>query len=291
MANQLDRNWIFLGDSLTEGVGSVRATYVTELAQMLRADNPAQAVHDMRLRRVDPQTFNPYIKSNLAGFFDEDPKRVEPALWIWNLAAEGRTIEDDLSWLPVLRNLQPERIVIYRGSLESIIRPAAVRDGSWPRWIPSGWRGFVAMDPQCYFSTTWYRRVKQSALDALKQRARYRLLAERPGRPYMDRDVLLRHYASLLDGLKTLGTSVHVLGLIPPDESCFPGSPSYFSALNEQLRALAALAGAEFIDWAADINVLHHQSPWRYRDGFHPNMIGARLLARVLRDRIAEASR
>ena len=29
-------NWVFLGDSLTEGVGSLRATYVTELVNRLR---------------------------------------------------------------------------------------------------------------------------------------------------------------------------------------------------------------------------------------------------------------
>jgi len=284
----MNSNWVFLGDSLTEGVGSSRATYVTELVKLMRSANGSRAVHDMRLRRVDPGTFNRFIKTNLAGFVSEDPNRAEPALWIWNLAAEGRTIEDDLSWLPLLRNLQPERVLIYRGSLESIIRPAAVRDGTWPAWIPVGWRGFVGMDPQCYFSTTWYRRAKQATIDALKQRARHRLLAERPGRPFMDRDVLLRHYADLLAGLATLRTSVHVLGLIPPDEARFPGTPAYYAALNEQLRALAASSAVDFIDWAQDVRARQGQEAWRYRDGFHPNITGVRLLASVLHDRLSE---
>ena len=287
MAAPLTKNWVFLGDSLTEGLGSSRATYVTELAKLLRAENRARAVHDMRLRRVDPQTFNPFIKANLAGFCEEDPNRVEPALWIWNLAAEGQTIGDDLSWLPLLRNLQPERVVIYRGSLESIIRPAAVRDGSWPAWVPRSWRGFVAMDPQCYFSTTWYRRAKQVAIDGLKQRVRHRLLAEQDGRPLLDGDTLLRHYADLLAGLATLRTSVHNAG--PDTAQMNTASRERRCTLPRSMRSCGRWpqqqASTSLI--GRRMSRPHERQHWRYRDGFHPNMNGAQLLARVLHARLA----
>lgn len=286
------QNWVFLGDSLTEGIGSSRVTYVGELAARLRASGRGdRAVHHIRLRDVDPRTFNPYIPTNLAGFLDADRVTTADALWIWNLASEGKTIESDVQWLPLLRNLAPQRIFIYRGSLESIIRPAAVRDGQWPAWVPGSWRGFVSMDPRCYFSTKWYRYAKQAGIDTLKQRARLRLLAERPGRPYFDPENILAHYATLLQSLSGLPAAVHVLGLIGPDENCFPGSPAHFSALNERVRALAAAHRAEFIDWAQNVLARRDSAPWRYRDGFHPNLAGAQLLAGVLYDRFSEAPR
>lgn len=283
------RNWVFLGDSLTEGVGSQRANYVSELAALVRERGERRpAVHDIRLREVEPQTFNRFIPTNLAGFYRPDPRAAAEELWLWNLASEGRTIDDDVRWLPWLRNLHPEHIFIYRGSLESIIRPAAVRDGAWPGWVPQSWRGFVAMDPRCYFSTTPLRRLKQTTMDTLKQRARLSLLAARPGRPLFDHDVVIGHLAHLLEQLRSLGARSHVLGLIPPDHDRFPGSAEHFAEVNRRLVAVAHAGGAGFIDWAADVDARRGATPWRYRDGFHPNNAGARLLAGILCDRVPE---
>lgn len=282
------RNWVFLGDSLTEGIGSSRASYVTELARLLRQPSAdSGAVHDIRLREVDPATFNPYLRANLAGYLDLDPQSGGTALWLWNLASEGRTLETDVRWLPLLHNLQPERIFIYRGSLESILRPAAVRDGNWPAWVPASWRGVVAMDPRCYFSSTWWRRAKQVTVDRWKQIARRRLLRERTPRPLVDADTILAQYSFLLTALRPLGARVWVLGLVPPEAACFPGTPEYFRHLNEPLQRLARDSGAEFIDWAPGIEA-SGPGDWRYRDGFHPNLAGARLMADILRARLED---
>jgi len=282
-------NWVFLGDSLTEGIGSSRVTYVTELARRLRERGQGRAVHDIRLREVDPNTFNRFLPVNLAGFLEADARPSGPALWLWNLGSESRTLDTDLRWLPLLQNLAPERVIVYRGSLESIVRPASVRDGQWPVWVPQSWRGFVAMDPRCYFSTTWLRWVKQAGIDALKQRARLHLLSLRPGRPLLDADTVLAHYAALLKGLRTLQTSILVLGLLPPAPATFPGSAEHFSGLNTRLRILAEQEGAEFFDWAAVLETRLAQTDWRYRDGFHPNAAGARMLAEALNERLAGA--
>jgi lysophospholipase L1-like esterase len=284
------RNWVFLGDSLTEGIGSTRATYVHEFVQQLRAQAQRRhAIHEMRLRDVDPLTFNPYIRTNLAGHFEADDVTARDALWVWNLASEGRTIDMDPLWLPFLTNLQPEEIFIYRGSLESIVRPAGVTDGDWPWWVPQGWRGFVAMDPRCYFSTTPIRRIKQTSIDAMKQRVRLRLLASRAGQPLFAADAIVKHYEVLLGRLSTLQSRVHMLGLIAPGEEQFPGSAAHFAALNARLKEVARVASVEFIDWAADINAAAGATSWRYRDGFHPNAEGARVLARILSARVSSS--
>lgn len=284
--NDRSENWVFLGDSLTEGLGSSRVSYVTELAAELREACDERAVYEFRLRKVDPDSFNRFIRCNLAGHLEADPRQTRRALWLWNLACEGRTVDTDLEWLPFLHNLRPEVVIVHRGSLESIVRPAMLRDGSWPGWVPRSWRGYAAMDPRCYFSTTWWRRAKQVAIDALKEKVRLKLLKRRPGVTLMDAETLSTQYRTLLQRLHELDARVIVLGLLPLNGARFLGSLENFERVNARLRELAAEAGAEFFDWASQMPAEGERETLFYRDGFHPNLAGARVLGGILRKRL-----
>jgi len=283
----MGRSWVFLGDSLTEGVGSRRISHVTEFAKQLRlkACPRCANVHEFRLRAIDAAA-NAQIDFNVAGWMNVGRQHDPSDLWLWNLACEGKTIDSDFAWLPLIAALRPECVVIFRGSLESIIRPAVLRDNGWPRWVPASWRGYAAMDPRCYFSTTWWRKAKQTSVDSLKQKVRLKLLAERAGRPLMDADVLVAHLASLLQELRTLGARVLVLGLLPVSEDCFPGSPEHFQSVNAKLRTVAEVEGAEFIDWGAQLAERGPYEDLFYRDSFHPNALGAHALAEILQTRL-----
>jgi len=274
------RNWVFLGDSLTEGVGSKRISHVTELVKQLRASGSAN-VHEFRLRHVE-NGFNRQIDFNVAGLIDVDGDQNHSDLWLWNLGCEGRTIDSDFGWLPLIAALRPELVVIFRGSLESIIRPAMVIDGDWPSWVPQSWRSYAAMDPRCYFSTTWWRKAKQSSIDALKQQARLQLLRHRPGKPLIDIEQFALYQTELLRRLQALGARVLVLGLLPVDETRFPGSSEYFKTVNARLKQVADVEGVEFLDWASSLN----GNELFYRDGFHPNAAGADALAGILHERL-----
>jgi hypothetical protein len=276
-------NWIFLGDSITEGVGSLRATYVSELVNRLRAAPAARTVHDLRLREVEPD-FNRFIRVNLAGFLRNDQRGAAPALWVWNLASEASTIESDRKWLPLIENLRPERVFIHRGSLESVLRPARFHDGRWPWWVPRSWRGLVAMDPRCYFSDTPLRKLKQSFIDSAKQRARHRFLRDGSPQPLLNDADILWHYDALLQTLRALGSDVTMLGLLAPDERTFPGSAAHFLAMNARLRSLAARHGAEFVDWQEEFDA--SGGGRFYRDGLHPNAEGSMRLAEILHARL-----
>ena len=256
---------MFLGDSLTEGVGTKRISHVAELAKQL---------HATEIRSRDKHALKAQVKSNMAG------------LRIWNLACEGKTIESDFEWLPFIGELQPELVVIFRGSLESIIRPAMVSDANWPWWVPQSWRNYSAMDPRCYFSTTWWRKAKQTSVDALKQKARLKLLHARPGRPLIDLDTFAAYQTKLIKQLQDLGTRVIVLGLLPVDDERFPGSTVQFESVNARLRQIAEDEGVEFLDWASQLK----GGAFFYRDGFHPNEAGAIALAKILCDRLAIVS-
>jgi lysophospholipase L1-like esterase len=287
----ISRNWVFLGDSLTEGIGSQRVSHVSELVLCLRAKKTESvdvgAVHHMRLREVDPEGFDRFVKFNVAGFIDRD-EQAEPALWVWNLGCEGRTIEEDFGWVPFVKNLQPECIVIFRGSLESIIRPAMIKDGSWPWWVPTSWRNYSTLDPRCYFSSTWWRKVKQSSLDKIKQVSRRKLLDLRPGKPLMDLESFINNYAELLVQFRPLDTRVLVLGLLPVDDRSFPGSAEYFCSVNAEVKQLAIRFGVEFFDWGTCLKSHEKYQELFYRDGFHPSGKGARILAEILLGRLGE---
>lgn len=277
------RNWIFLGDSLSEGVGSRRISYVSALASSLRKTANTN-VHEFRLRPVDGPAVSRFIDFNVAGLMRAEAQKHPPDLWLWNLACEGRTAESDFGWLPLIETLRPELIVIFRGSLESIVRPAMVRDGDWPWWIPRAWRGYASMDPRCYFSHTWWRRAKQSALDTLKQTLRLKLLSLRPGKPLMDFETLAAHQSQLLQRLQKLDARVVVLGLLPVAQDRFPGSSDYFKTVNAALQEIARTDKVEFLDWGA---LLPANPDLFYRDGFHPNAAGAVVLAEILQTHLA----
>ncbi len=260
---------MFLGDSLTEGVGSKRISHVAELAKQLHA-------HELRVRHIDPL--------NIAGLMNIAQQQ-SADLCLWNFACEGKTIESDFEWLPLIGALRPELVVIFRGSLESIIRPAMVSDAGWPWWVPRSWRNYSAMDPRCYFSTTWWRKAKQTSVDALKQSVRLKLLQARPGKPLIDLDTLASYQTKLIKQLKSLANRVVVLGLLPVDEDRFPGSAKHFKSVNARLQQIAETEGVEFVDWASQLNGV----ALFYRDGFHPNEAGAVALAKILRERLCKA--
>ena len=277
------RNWVFLGDSLTEGVGSKRISHVTELVNQLRDAAHDFNVHEFRLRHVDMPSFNRDIEFNVAGLINREEQSHSSDVWLWNLACEGQVIESDFGWLSLIAALRPELVVIFRGSLESIIRPAMLIDGDWPWWVPPSWRGYAAMDPRCYFSTTWWRKAKQRSVDALKQKVRLKLLNTRPGKPLIDLDQLASQLTDLIKQLRAIGTRVLVLGLLPVNQSRFPSSPEYFKSVNARLEQIATAEGAEFFDWGS---LLPANGNLFYRDSFHPNKAGARVLAQILRERL-----
>jgi hypothetical protein len=228
---------------------------------------------------VDPDRFNRFVRFNTAGLWDNDSKGPRGALWLWNLACEGTTVDADLEWLPWLDNLRPERIFIHRGSLESIVRPGALRSGLWPWWVPLSWRGYAAMDPRCYFSAAPWRRLKQGAVDRLKQRVRVHLLAKDPPAPLMTVTEIHERLSSFLAQISSMAGEVFVIGLLPVGDDTFPGSASQFEAVNYVLARLANEFGAHFLDPSSSRGQRFDNPAFYYSDRFHPNLFGAREIA------------
>jgi hypothetical protein len=270
---------VFLGDSLTEGVGFARMGYVSALARLIAQDARFRYIHEMRARNVDPLHFNRFLKCNVAGFWQTfEALGHQNDLWIWNLASEGTTIDSDALLLPLIRNINPELVIIFRGSLETILRPPQVKHNCWPQWIPRAWRGYASMDPRCYFSASRARAAKQRTIDYLKQKARLRMLRLYGGQPLVAADRLIDVYSALLSELHVVSRRVLMLGLLPVSETTFPGSRAQFLELNSKLHELAMNADVEFLDWGQEF----YDGNLIFRDGFHPNEAGAQRLASLL---------
>lgn len=277
-----DENWVFLGDSLTEGVGSSRISYVNEFARSMRQWADKRPVHVLRLRKVSPDRVSRFVQFNLAGNLESDSQDQGSCRWLWNLACEGRMLDTDREWFPLVQTLRPRTVVVFRGGLESIVRPFPLISGAWPWWVPRNWRSYAAMDPRCYFSSTWWRRGKQVVIDRVKQRLRLRLLRAGAGSPLMDGDELIRRYEENLTRLIRLNTRVVVLGLLPPLPDCFPGSAERFGAINQRLAVLSGSIGVVFFPWDECLPQGQGRAELFYRDGFHPNQNGARVLGSAL---------
>jgi lysophospholipase L1-like esterase len=285
---ELYGNWVFMGDSLTEGVGASRISYVTELTRLIRQQVkegklPAELRANLiRLRPVDAPSHSRFVVFNLAGFVDRDKNDSDSTIWLWNLACEGKMIDSDKQLIGFLETISPSVIVIFRGGLESIIRPTTFFDNNWPWWVPVSWRGYAAMDPRCYFSATWWRKLKQQALDSVKQKVRLQLLTTRGARPMIEADKVINIYQELLGGIKRFKARTIMVGMLPVNETSFPESNIQFQLLNDELRALAEQEEVEFLDWGVEVRRQMVKENLYYRDGFHPNAAGARFLAQEI---------
>ena len=120
----------------------------------------------------------------------------------------------------------------------------------------------------------------------MKQRVRLKLLESRPGVPLIDPDRLAAYQTQLIQRVRHLGSRVLVLGLLPVDQSRFPGSPEHFQLVNARLRQIATAEGADFFDWGSLLPANGTRNDLFYRDSFHPNEAGAAALGKILREHV-----
>lgn len=284
----ISENWFFFGDSLTEGVGSSRISYLSEFVELFRKSEEKKpietrrVVHLVKMRDVDPVTFNRYIKCNIAGNWSRGDFGQGGTVWIWNFACEGTTIKYDQQWLPWIQNIKPEKIFLFRGALENVIRPSAAVVGGWPWWVPASWHGYASMDPRCYFSDTWWRKTKQLFIDAIKQKIRLFFLSKGDNKSLLELPYFADEFRKNLSEFCYLCTDVYVFGMLPIADAKFPGSNARFDKVNSIIFKETNRHNATFLDWGVRLASRQDCFDLFYRDGFHPNKSGAKVLAEHL---------
>lgn len=206
----MTETWLFLGDSLTQGVGSKRISYASQLQSLL-----------------DDRSANTRVV---------------------NLAAEATTVKQDLHLLDEIQAVNPEYIFIMRGALEGIVRPQLQIDGDYPAWFPKSWRRYAGLDPRCYWSDTWWRRWKDQRIDWIKQHLRMHLLRTSPNAQLLDDAVFEASLVVLLSKLCELDAHLYLLGLPSVSETTFPGSSEAFLSRNQLIKQCAQDTGAIYLE-------------------------------------------
>ena len=262
-------NWVFLGDSLTEGIGSSRFGYVSEMAELIDKNTSVKVI----------KLCNPSLQELNAALGQHQTAVNGDQIYFWNLACEGTTIGDDLQWEAVIEQLKPEYLFVMRGALEGIIRPFQSL-GHAPRWLPTSLQHYAALDPRCYFSTTRWRRIKQKAVDWLKQRLRLRWLARGYSGQLLDEEQFAIQARNILPTLSAAAHTKFLLALTPVSGKTFPNSDVAFVRRNKFLESYARESNWQYIDLSPEFDPgdqVHY-----YRDGFHMTRMGARKFARAL---------
>lgn len=291
MSSPGTQNWVFLGDSITEGMGSLRFSYVTEIARLINARAAKNDAVVFRLRWQSADILSRRVMFNCLANC-EVAAEDQPGRWLWNLASEGQMIDSDFAWLPLLANLRPEKIFVMRGGLENILRPESYVAHTQPFWIPSSWRGYASLDPRCYYSNTWWRRAKQQLVDRLKQRIRHRLLKTQPVRSLMDPDVFASKLDRLCSAAAACTSELVLLGLVPVSDETFPGSRSRFAMVDDIIAQTAKKHMGRYIDLKETLEQPSNASVdagFFYQDGFHPTLAGARQIASKILGEIGDA--
>ncbi len=268
--------WIFLGDSLTEGIGAQRVSWVSRLLPLLRGE-VSVPIHALRLRMLNLSNWRDLGHFNLVGNLDFDKDKLGAPLWLVNLAAESTTIGNDVEKSALIAAMRPDHIFILRGPLETIVRPLEAITGRWPAWVPRSWRGLAAMDPRCYYSAAFWRRAKQLLINHVKQRVRFGLL-HYGGRPLLSDEEFLSAYEALLESLVSSRASVTILAIPPVSVQNFPGTMERVASRNRALADLAKRRHVEYLSWPVGLDP--SVDGQFCRDGFHPTEIGASEMAK-----------
>ena len=99
----------------------------------------------------------------------------------------------------------------------------------------------------------------------------------------------LAAYRALVEAVQSAGAAVTVLALPPVSSATFPGTEASVLTRNAALRTLAREAGASFVDFHAAL-VSEGEGAF-FRDGFHPNERGSRILAEELIEHVETGTR
>lgn len=271
---------VFLGDSMTEGVGSRRQSHVTELARLVATQ---QDIEVIRARRAATTSLGEGLW-NWVVHVEPDGILSNPgaAIRFLNLAVEGTTIDYDLELLPHLRAMRPDAIVIFRGVVESIHR---IDPGAWPaRGLPRRWRALGGMDPRCYFSDDPLRGTKQRVEASIKSRLRRLIIQAHSGEPLMRAETFETRMRQLVDGLRPLDVPIVLCPLLPLGGSEFPGSAAEFHRYNEAIDRIARTTPVRLSDWRQAVAGPDGEADpgLFYLDGLHPNARGNERLASCL---------
>lgn len=233
---------VVLGDSTAHGLGVAGHAYADQVAALLRADLKRDVI-------------------------------------VHNFAKSASQIDESLTKLPAILELDPDFVVIAHGVSEAIIRPSARAMKRVPRrWQQAGW-----LDPRPYFSARLLKGAYQCIESVIRWRVKVCLIRLSEPTNWMARNDFENHTREALRTLLSRSrASIILLSSLAVDEEGYPGSPQ---SLKSFRRALASVAEAEqFKQRVTFVDISGSLDQWGdyFHNRFHPNRSGHQKIAERL---------
>lgn len=231
-----------LGDSITQGLGSKKVNFTTELARSLG---------------------DGYKIVNLAYTGTTIAYALE-LLDKGRIASEGH---------------RPLCVILY-GNVDAQIRPS--RTGRVFSHIPKRFQGGGMLMPRPFYSSSLSKRAGQMADNAARKFFASLIKAIDGTEQWVSRESFKEQYELLLDRLLKKGVRPIACSCIYIDGKLFPGTPDEYVAFNESIYCSAARRNIPFIDIWSLFEAEVKKNGWDRaynKDHFHPNGIGYGLMA------------
>lgn len=274
---------IFFGDSMTEGIGSERISYVSELHRILNNMGVPSSLE--RIRRSEtlggfPSNLWNWVIHSQPAFWPNAPLD-DRGVRLINFAVEGTTIDYDMMLQSQLHGLRPDVIFVFRGVVEAVHRMDL--DGFLTRCLPKRWKSMGALEPRCYFSNHWLRGIKQYLESESKSWLRRKIFSAHGSYPIMTPEEFSQKLETFLTRLKEAYDAPVVVGtMLPIIGKHFPGTAKEFENFNDVIKGVTSSLKVELLEWHLALPKSHALEELYFADGLHLNAKGNAILAEVL---------
>lgn len=245
---------VFLGDSITEGLGVMRSkSSFANLLQMKLKSSCSQPVE------------------------------------IINFGASAMQInESRKKYEKKILDLEPDIIVFAHGNTESVVREKK----KYLRFLPKRWRRPGWMDPRPYYSTRTYRRWLEKLESGIRWRVKVTLINIFGGEQWMSLTEFRQQITDFVMTNLNHSAKTKIIFLTPGDieEKYFPGSPESMKKYSQVMKDIYEHTKSSNRVFMCDSSQCLHQWNDYFYDRFHPNEAGHDKIAEALLDTIIEHS-
>ena len=237
---------VFLGDSITEGLGVIRSK--TSYANLLQVK----------------------LKSSYA-----------QSVQIINFGASAMQVNESREkYEKKIIELQPDIIVYAHGNTESVVR----EQKKYLKFLPKRWRRPGWMDPRAYYSTRFTRRMMEKIESGLRWRVKVSLIKVFGGQQWMSLEEYKQQTTDFVSTIFQHSSKTNIIFLTPGDieEKYFPGSSESMRKYRKALKDIYEHNKTSSRVFICDSSQFLHKWNDYFYDRFHPNENGHNKIADAL---------
>lgn len=245
---------VFLGDSITEGLGVTRTK----------------------------SSYANLLQTKLENFYSNPVE-------IINFGASAMQINESREkYENKILDLEPDIIVVAHGNTESVVREQKM----YLRYLPKRWRKPGWMDPRPYYSTKNYRRWLEKLESGIRWRVKVTLINIFGGKQWMSLTEFRQQISDFVMTNLNHSAKTKIIILTPGniEEKYFPGSPESMRMYSQVMKDVYENTKSSNRVFMCDSSQCLHQWNDYFNDRFHPNEIGHDKISETLLDTIIKHS-